>query len=227
MNDNASRLQRLPIHRLRYLLWIAFFSVLSPVVAAELSSAEGGYMLKRGDVLEINVMQNPEFSVSGILILPDGNIQYPGLGSIRAAGLSIDEFSDTITSITRKYVVDPIVTVFIRALPNQTINVIGYVSRPGQVMLFEPTDLITVLSKVGGISSIRKCKKITIIRSDQTIETIRVEDVFRKDGKPAVNPLLRVGDTVYVIEPNEFNWSRLSFFISLAQIAVYLIYILR
>ena len=184
-------------------------------------------MLKRGDVLEINVMQNPEFSVSGILILPDGNIQYPGLGSIRAAGLSIDEFSDTITSITRKYVVDPIVTVFIRALPNQTINVIGYVSRPGQVMLFEPTDLITVLSKVGGISNIRKCKKITIIRSDQTIETIRVEDVFRKDGKPAVNPLLRVGDTVYVIEPNEFNWSRLSFFTSLAQIAVYLIYILR
>lgn len=187
----------------------------------------GSYTLQRGDVLEITVMQNPEFSVSGIIVLPDGNIQYPGLGSIQAAGLTIDEFSSLITTITRKYVVDPIVTVFIRSLPNQTMNIVGYVARPGQIVLFEPVDLITALSKAGGITNVIKCKYITIIRKNQKQERIRVKDVFPGNAKSKSIPLLYVGDTVYVHEPDDFNWSRLSFFVQLAHITVYLIYMLR
>jgi polysaccharide export outer membrane protein len=190
-------------------------------------TSPGSYKLRRGDILEINVMQNPEFSVRGALVLPDGNIQYPGLGSIRAAGLTIDEFTLLITDITRQYIVDPMVTVFIQSLPNHVVNIIGYVSRPGQVTIFEPLDLMTVLSKAGGITNVKKCRVITIIRANQEIEVIRVNDLFNTKSKATQLPILYVGDTVYVMEPNTFNWSRLSFFTSLGQIAVYLTYMLR
>jgi len=207
---------------------IGILFTVSECFAATLpDTVPGSYVLRRGDLMEITVMQNPEFTVSGVLIMPDGNIQYPGLGSIRAAGLTIDEFTQLITTITQKYIVDPIVTVFVRSLPNQVMNVIGYVSRPGQITIFEPLDLITVLSKAGGIVNIEKCKTITIIRANQQTEVIKTRDLFSRHANKRIVPMLHVGDTVYVVEPESVNWSRLSFIVSLTQMFVYLVYIFQ
>ena len=194
-------------------------------------AASDSYKLRKGDVVEIMVMEHPEFSIHNILILPDGKVQYPGLGSIQAAGLTVDEFTKVLNSVIEKYVVNPIVSVFVRNISNSVINVMGYVTRPGQVMLFEATDLVTVLSKAGGIKNVKKCKHITIIRADQSIEVLKVKDVFQTVRKNKRNnqqlelPVLNVGDSVYVVEPKEFNWARLTFFVSLAHVIAYIIFI--
>lgn len=184
------------------------------------------YVLQRGDVLEITVMEHPEFSISGALVMPDGCIQFPGLGTIQAAGMSIKDFTELMNTNVGKYVVNPILTVFIRLLPSQVVNVVGYVNRPGQITIFEATDLITVLSKAGGIKDIRKCRKITIIRANQTFEVINVNKLFNSK-KVQKFPKLNVGDTVYVIEPNTFNWSKLSFFTTLGYLTLQIINLLR
>jgi polysaccharide biosynthesis/export protein len=192
----------------------------------KVDSVEQSYVLRRGDVIDILVMEHPEFSVPSTVVLPDGTVQFPGLGSIPAAGLSIKDFTRVMNINVEKYVVNPIVSIFIRSLPTQMVNVVGYVTRPGQVAIFEPVDLITLLSRAGGITNIKKCKYITIVRANQSFQVIKVKDLFNMRSTPQIVPKLNVGDTVYVVEPKEFNWSKLTFFTSLGYITLSVITLL-
>lgn len=196
-----------------FLLFILFSSNLM------YGQADSTYIIKRGDVLEINVMEHPEFSITGIIVMPDGYVQFPGLGSIPAAGMSVKEFTKLMHSNVEKYVVNPLLTVFVRLMPSQVVNVVGFVTRPGQIQIYEPIDLVTALSKAGGVKNVKKCRWITIIRADQSFEKISAKKLFSKNANVQV-PKLNVGDTVYVIEPNEFNWSKLSFFTTLTYVAL-------
>lgn len=209
-------------HSIKYVITILIiiFSI-ENVIAQEES-----YVIKKGDMLNVMVMGHPEFSLEKVLVLPDGYIQFPGLGSLQASGMSVKEFTALVNENVSQYVVNPVVTVFVSMLPSQVINVVGYVNRPGQIVVFEPINVIEAISRGGGIKNIRKCKKIMIVRADQTFEQIRVKDLFKADSKQNV-PVLYVGDTVYVVEPNEVNWSQLSFFTTLGYIAVNLVRILN
>ncbi len=200
--------------------WIilSFIFLLSFHVEASMSYASESYTIRRGDMLDITVMEHPEFTIPNVIVLPDGYIQYPGIGSIPAAGMTINQFTSSMNKYLEKFVVNPIVTVFIKSLPNQVINVVGYVTRPGQIAVFEPMDLVTVISKAGGITNIKKCKEINIIRANQSFEVIKVRDLFNQKNAATNIPVLYVGDTVYVVEPRDFNWSRLSFFTTLGYI---------
>ena len=184
------------------------------------NAQESDYIIKKGDVLTIAVMGHPEFSLERIIVLPDGFIQFPGLGSIQASGMSVKSFTKLVTDNVSKFVLNPIVTVFIYALPSQIVNVIGYVNRPGQISIYEKISVMDAISRAGGIKFINKCKKIIVIRSDQSYEEILVKDIFNKDKEKRVSKLLDIGDTVYVVDPKEVNWSRLSFFTTLAYIII-------
>jgi polysaccharide export outer membrane protein len=210
------------VKKLKYILTaiLIVFSVFA------VNAQEESYIVKKGDMLNVMVMGHPEFSLEKVLVLPDGYIQFPGLGSLQASGMSVKEFTALVTESVSQYVVNPVVTVFVSMLPTQVVNVVGYVNKPGQIVVFEPVNVIEAISRGGGIKNIRKCKKITIVRADQSFEQIKVKDLFKADSKQNV-PVLYVGDTVYVVEPNEVNWSQLSFFTTLGYIAVNLIRILN
>ena len=171
------------------------------------------YTINRGDILDVVVMQHPEFSISGITVLPDGTIQYPGLGSIVAAGMSSALLRDTMEIALNRFIVDPVVTIFVRKIQSEKINIFGYVNHPGQFQIFEGVDLFSALSLAGGIKNIKKAKKITIIRMDNSVVEIRVKDFFGDKHMDIKGlPYIQVGETIYVSEPREVNWSRLSFF---------------
>jgi len=199
-------------------LAFTFFSFL-------LHAQADSYLLHRGDILVITVMEHPEFTVEGVLVMPDGYIQYPGLGNVKCADVSLKDFTKIMNDSIGKYVVNPIVTVFLRQLPSQIINIVGFVNKPGQIEVFEPIDLISALSRAGGIKFIDKCKYIKIIRADQTTQTLSVRKLFSTKNTDKF-PMLNVGDTVYVVEPKEINWSQLSFFTTAAWIVISIVKLL-
>lgn len=176
-----------------------------------------GYVINRGDIIDVTVMQHPEFSISGIIVMPDGTIQYPGLGSIVAAGMTSSALKDTIQTALDRFVVNPLVTIYVKKIQGETINIFGYVNRPGQYQIFEGMDLFSVLSMAGGIKSIKKARKITIIKEDNTFIELKIKDYFGSRTRYSMNdiPLIYSGDTIYVMEPKDINWSRLSFFSSM------------
>lgn len=176
---------------------------------------DDSYVINRGDVLDIVVMEHPEFSLAAITVLPDGNIQYPGLGSIKVAGMTVQKLTSTMQSKLEKYVVNPVVTVFVKKMENQMVNVLGYVNNPGQFQIYAGVDLLSALSIAGGIKNIDKSKEVIIIRANQKVEKLEIKEYLESVENNQANIMIYVGDTIYVKEPRDINWSKLSFFTTL------------
>jgi polysaccharide export outer membrane protein len=208
---------------MRKLIIIVVFLSLS---LSTFSQEKISYVITRGDILDVAVMQHPEFSIGGLIVLPDGYIQYPGLGSIKVAGMTVQNFTDSITVAMRRFVVNPIVTVFVKRIQAQHLNVFGFVNRPGQFQLFEEVDLFAAIGLAGGLKSFKKVKNIVIIRENREVEEYKIRDFFRTGDIDIDVPIVRAGDTVYIVEPREFNWSRLSFITTLTYTVIMIINIL-
>lgn len=176
---------------------------------------DNSYVINKGDVIEILVMEHPEFSLSNITVLPDGTIQYPGLGGIKVDGMTVQKLTSTMKNNLERYVVNPVVTVFVRKIKNQMLNVLGYVNNPGQFQIYESTELLSAISMAGGIKNIDKSKEIIIVRVNQDTEKVNIKEYMESIGSSKNPIMLQVGDTVYVKEPGEFNWSKLTFFSTL------------
>lgn len=75
-----------------------------------ISSRDTLYRVQDGDELEILFYSNPELNKT-VSILPNGMIYLPPEGTIRARGHSPQSLADTIASIFRSTITDPLVTV--------------------------------------------------------------------------------------------------------------------
>ena len=210
------------MNKLKLLLALIFTGTLWITLQPVLAQTDE-YIIRRGDVIDVVVMEHTEFNIRDIIVLPDGTIQYPGFGQVVVAGMSTQQLADSLENMLHRYVVNPIVSVFIRRLQDQSINVLGHVTRPGQYQVFEPTDLFSAIGKAGGIRSMRRVKEIVIYRSDQTVEVIPVSNIFDSNHGWVDLPTVYAGDTVFVMEPREINWSRLSFLASVTTTILHFI----
>jgi polysaccharide biosynthesis/export protein len=145
-------------------------------------------------------------------VLPDGFIQYPAMGNFKAAGISSQQLADSLEKSLQQFVVNPMVTVFIRKIQNELVNIYGYVNRPGQYQLFEGIDLFSAIGLAGGIKSFRKATTVTIIRADRQVEVLDISKYFNGNLTDITIPMVYVGDTVYIKDPKELNWAKLSFY---------------
>jgi polysaccharide export outer membrane protein len=185
-----------------------------------LNAQTDNYQIQRGDVLDIAVMEHPEFSVNNVIVLPDGNVQFPALGFIKVAGKSSTALSDTFQVRLLKYVVDPIVTVYVRKINNQYVNILGAVNKPGQYQIFEPIKVMSAISLAGGFRSVQKLKTISIIRINGEREEVKVDNFMET---PEMFAALKPGDTIYIEPKKDFNWSKLTFVSSLLYLVISII----
>lgn len=209
--------------KLKKIASLFFFLLLVTMAPAQKKNTS--YLINRGDIIDVMVMEHPEFSLTSIPVLPDGHIQYPVIGSIMVAGMTSEELTKSIEKAVEKYVVNPVASVFIRKLQNQMLNVLGNVNRPGQFQIFEGVDLLSALSMAGGVKNIRSDRPIYIIRANQTVEKTKLSKYLNTSDavKP---PMLYAGDTVYVKEPSEISWAMLSFIATMLLVAANILAIL-
>lgn len=88
------------------------------------------------------------------------------------------------------------------------VNIWGFVRQPGQYMVPNNTDLITLLSFAGGPTESAKISKIQIVRSDPKLGNMIIPiDVkkYLETADPRLVPVLRPGDTV-IVKGTTFYW---------------------
>jgi polysaccharide export outer membrane protein len=109
-----------------------------------------GYILGPGDVLRINVYDNPDISQE-VTIGPDGSFSYPLLGRVQAAGLPVQQLEALLAKrFADGYLVSPQVGVTVAQHKSQQIYVMGAVKAPGPYPLQRQTTLLEMLSAAGG-----------------------------------------------------------------------------
>lgn len=172
--------------------------------------------LQVGDILSINVASlTPEaaapfnvFDAQGsnnqrplpYLINADGEINFPGIGRYKVAGLTTKELTNGLTEKLEPYLKDPIVNI---RLDNFKVTVMGEVRNPGSYSIKnERISIVEAIGLAGDLNIQAKRKEITLIREQNGKRTFVSIDLTKKDLFNSPYFYLAQNDILYV-EPNK------------------------
>lgn len=138
----------------------------------------------------------------GYLVDPEGFVQLPVLGKIKAAGLTKDQLKDAITQpiLEKKLLKDPLVE--IRFL-NYEVTVLGEVGKPTVITV--PSEKISLLKAIGLAGDLTihgKRNNILLIREEDGNRITHRVDLTQPDFLTSPYYYLQPNDVVYV-QPNK------------------------
>jgi polysaccharide export outer membrane protein len=157
----------------------------------------GPVKLGPGDLVDIGVFASPELTAR-VRVPSEGDISFPLLGKLHVSGMMPEEVQDLIRDqlMKRDFVKDPEVSVFVLEYANQTVYVLGEVTRPGAYPVLGSHSLSDYLSVAGGFTP-RAGKTITVTRRDHP-DTPNVVQFSRAPNLSGTNPQVNAGDSIYV-----------------------------
>jgi polysaccharide biosynthesis/export protein len=109
------------------------------------------YVLGSEDQISIRALHAVELGEKPYLINASGLITVPMLGSVKAAGLSVEQLEKLLSQKLGEYLTDPQVVVTIIEHRSQPVSVLGAVTKPGVYQLRGGRTLLEVLSMAEGM----------------------------------------------------------------------------
>jgi len=171
-------------------------------IKAGMIDESGTYQINAGDVLSLEVWNEPSLSSEQFSVRPDGFVSIPVIGEIRASKKTIVELQASIAEGLSRYLKDePTVVVSVLASNGNLVYVLGKVGRPGAFPLNGPMDVTQALAFAGGLNSFAAENKIKVLRRDNSGQQRSIKFKYGqvKDGdKLETNILLKSGDIVLV-----------------------------
>lgn len=132
----------------------------------------------------------------GYLVDLNGEIEFPILGKIKAAGLTKDEFKESLKQKVSKYLVDPLVSV--RYL-NFRFTVIGEVKSPGSFMVQnERVTILDALGLSGDMTGYSNRSNVRVIRDSSGVREIGTLDFNDKKVFTSKYYYLQRNDVIYI-----------------------------
>jgi len=164
-----------------------------------LEKEKENYIIEQGDVLNILVQPAEELSRETI-VLQDGTIDFPLIGSVKAKGLTAKELSKVIEQGLALYVTKPSVSVRVKYFSRRQVFVMGEVLRPGAYEYRDKLRLFDLITIAGGFTQFSGTKNIKVHRGEpQDRKTINVDlDEILKSGDLSKDFILEPGDIVEV-----------------------------
>ncbi len=186
-----------------------------PSDSVAVGQADAPYVLKKGDRLEISVLDEPEMGRE-VFILPDGSINYLLVGQVKAAGKSADELADLLAERLSKYIKDPKVSVIIQDLHTddneEFVSVVGAVQKPGRQRIRQGDRLLDAITDAGGLlfindlwggRSVANLNSAYISRNGEILD-VSIYKLLR-EGDMDHNILVRPGDFIFFPESDTSN----------------------
>jgi polysaccharide export outer membrane protein len=181
---------------------VTLFSTI-PAFSLDLTVPEKEYFIESGDIINVNVLPAEEFSKE-VTVQPDGTVDIPLVGPVKARGLKSDDLEKLLTAKFAKYVANPSVTINVRKFSSNKVAVIGQINSPGYYEYREGMRLLDLIAQAAGPQDYAKGAKVRIYRRVPGPEGKITEEVLKADmeavfaGKMDKNILLMNGDIVYV-----------------------------
>lgn len=190
--------------------------------------AQSSYRIQPGDSLQMEVLEDPSLNRS-LLVLPDGSVSLPLVGSVKASGKSLDALRSAITSALASNFASP-PTVFLSvgqlnaitsavnnaaaqaaaANYNGTTSVyaLGEVANQGKITVEPGITLLQFLSASGGLTKFAATKRIQLHRHDhktgkETVYRYNYKAVLSGADAPMI--VLQDGDVIVVPERKLFE----------------------
>ncbi len=172
---------------------------ISPAQAKEAAASADDFVIRSGDVLQITVWKEDGLDRE-VVVLPDGTITFPLVGTIQAQGFSPGRLQSNIKDMLSTMIPDASVTVMVKAPLGHTVSVMGQVAKPGDIVIGRRMSVMQALSQAGGLTPYADEGDIIVIRNEngekKSIE-YPYKDIARgRDLDKDIN--LKPGDVVFV-----------------------------
>lgn len=167
-----------------------------------LDSRTSAFLNNDAGVTDTRIDNPMAASLVGYRVDLDGSIDYPFVGKIFVANLTLDQVQDKIQLAVSKFIEESSVNV---KLLNDNITIIGEVNSPGRFLLYaEEINLFEALSMAGDMNDFANKKRVRLIRQDGDTQQMIVINTL--DEKIMFSPYyyLKPGDIVYV-EPRKLK----------------------
>lgn len=174
-----------------------------PAYSLDLGALDKEYYIEAGDVISINVQPAEEFSKE-VTVQPDGSIEVPMLGSLKAQGIKPDDLQKILTARFSKYVSNPSITLSVRKFSSSRVAVIGEIKQPGYSEYREGMRLLDLIAQAGGTNDYARRDRVRIFRRVKGADGKVAEEVIKVDleavfsGRMDRNVTLASGDIVYI-----------------------------
>jgi len=143
------------------------------------------YRIEEDDVLEISVWQVEKLN-RVLVVRPDGDISYPLIGELQAAGRTIKDLREEIAKKLKKYVKQPEVSINIKQFGGKRAIVMNEAGGGGVLRFTTPITIAEAVAMAGGYSVDINLKKVYIIREPSTSKghvkliVVNIQDLLRK-----------------------------------------------
>jgi polysaccharide export outer membrane protein len=158
------------------------------------------YVVGAEDVLNVHFRYHEDVS-GDVVVRPDGKIALPVVGDIEAAGLTVKALTARIESAARPFLKDPTVSLQPKQINSRKVYITGNVYKPGEYPLNEEMDLLTLITKAGGLQEYADKENIRLYRTmpNGKLENFKFNYNALFEGKgPGEIPKLKPGDRVIV-----------------------------
>ena len=205
-----------PLKAKKFLYLFVMFALLAFSYAG---AARNEYVLRAGDEISIRVIEHAEFSQKS-RIRPDGKINYPVVGEIDVAGLTTDQLVKIMEEKLAPYVNNVVVSISIEQYFSNRVFVLGEVGKPGEIQIFEPTDVLKILAMAGGIRN-SKTRLIKIVRANGDITDIDIQVLLdQKGANQEETYLLYPGDTMFIPPRAQIPWAMITTVLSVISLTL-------
>jgi polysaccharide biosynthesis/export protein len=164
-----------------------------------------------GDEIGVTVYRHDDLSRT-LHVPPSGVVFFPLVGEIRVKNMGMREFRKLLTDGLAKYILDPQVSLEVKASQGQKIVVLGEVKTPGVFHIQEPTSTIEAISLAGGFTNDADLRDVYLVRgglSGQTATVARLDvKSLLRAGAVEQNPVLKGGEMLYVTATKLENTAR-------------------
>ena len=169
--------------------------------ALTLPAAAPAYVLSPDDQIEITVLGHAEFN-SSVTLLPDGTFNYPVLGKVHAAGLTVDGLTAKLIAGLSVQLNQPDVTVTLRQGRPRKVTVVGDgVRAAGQYDFKTGMHLLDLLAVAGGPAGEPQLVSATLETPDGVTVPVDLSKLLA-DADTSQNLPLAPGDVLFLVARN-------------------------
>jgi polysaccharide export outer membrane protein len=185
------------------------------LVSAAAPALAQGYHVRPGDILKIEVLEDPSLNRS-VLVAPDGRISMPMVGNLKVSGQSVDSVAAGLASkMAGNFAAPPNVSVSLERLAERVgggavaapatidVYVMGQAAKAGRMQLAPGTTVLQAFAEMGGFSKFAATKRIQLRRGATTykLNYDMIEAGTSTDG----GTTLKDGDVIVVPQRKLFE----------------------
>lgn len=157
------------------------------------------YRIQPTDILIIDVVNEPKLAAKEFRVASNGELSYPFIGAVRAAGRTPVEIQDEIKRLLETdYLVNAQVIVHVRDYRKRQVSVFGEVNRPGLIDI-PPERRMTVIEAIaqaGGTTRMARPSHIELSRAGVAEKMrLRLRDLQDPEQPPV---FVEPDDVIYV-----------------------------